>query len=354
MGLGLYNFKIKVQNEYLLPIVRKHPKLADLYYFLFSSDFSREHQKVLNGKYIHLKAFKEGHPNAFHLRRQIHRLEKGLSMKNRRDVFALDYIFNAVSNYKILSDSNDTTGDVDEGLLKWASSVLQEYFNAVNKEQPEIKKSLQLFQSVQHKVLVEEVPSSFVPYKRSEGIKSDVTYDQFLRLTQQRRSVRWYLDKPVPRELVEQACIAAAYSPSACNRQPFEFRIFDDVALKNMVGVLPQGIKANAKMIPMMVVVVGRLSAYMSERDRHVIYIDGGLASMSFMLALETLGLSSVPINWPDIEFLERKMENVIQLAADERPMMLIGIGFADPDGGIPFSQKKSPQQLIKYNLAKK
>jgi hypothetical protein len=43
-------------------------------------------------------------------------------------------------------------------------------------------------------------------------------------------------------------------------------------------------------------------------------------------------------------------MERLIQLEDDERPMMLIGIGYADPEGGIPYSQKKSPDQLIIYN----
>jgi len=352
MALGLYQLKIKIQNKYLLPIVRKYAKLADLYYFLFSSDFSREHQKVLEGKFMHLNAFQQDQPNAFHLRRQIHRLEKGLAMQNRRKVFALDYIMNAVKNYKILSEKKDTTGDVDQGVLRWSANVLQEYFNVTDAENPVIKEACKVFTSVNHQVALEAHPQSYIPFKRSASVQSGIDYDQFLKLTQQRRSVRSYLNKKVPRELIEKACIAAAYSPSACNRQPFEFRIFDDEALKNKVGALPQGIKANYKNFPMLAVVVVRLSAYMSERDRHVVYIDGGLASMSFMFALETLGLSSVPINWPDIEYYEKQMEMLLQLGPDERPMMLIGIGYSDPDGGIPYSQKKSPQQLIKYNKA--
>jgi hypothetical protein len=34
-------------------------------------------------------------------------------------------------------------------------------------------------------------------------------------------------------------------------------------------------------------------------------------------------------------------METFLTLGPDERPMMLMGIGYADPEGGIPFSQKK-------------
>jgi nitroreductase len=347
--MSLYDIKIYVQNNILLPIVRKHRKLADLYYFLFSSDFSREHQKVLNGKYQHLQAIKAGAPNAFNLRRQVHRLEKGLIMKNRRDVFALDYILSVATTYKVLSGEKGTNKDVDDGLLSWAANVLQKYFSVV-KEVPVVKQAKEVFQSTQHQIKFEASPVNYVPYNRSAAVKSNITYDDFMQLAIQRRSVRWYQEKAVPKELIEKACAIATLSPSACNRQPFEFRIFDQEDLKNKVGAIPMGIRANYKNIPVFAVVVGRLSAYLSERDRHVIYIDGGLASMSLMFALETLGLSSVPINWPDIEFIEQQMEKIIPLSEDERPMMLIGIGYADPDGGIPYSQKKTPDQLLIFN----
>ncbi len=350
MGLSLYNLKLKVQNQYLIPWMRKHPKLADLYYFLFSSDFSREHQKVMNGKYLHLRALREGRPNAFHLRREIHRLEKGLVMRDRRSVFAADYILDVVKNYLILLDSaNDR--DVDEELLRWAHSVINKYFASVDTSNARIAEAKRVFEqkASSHAQQLNGHASAF-PYLRKEAAKSNITYEDFYNLSLQRRSVRWFKDQPVPRELVEKAMLAAAQSPSACNRQPFAFRIFDQKELKDQVGAIPMGIRGIYANVPMFAVVVGRLSAYLSERDRHVIYIDGGLASMSLMYALETLGLSSFPINWPDIEVLESRMEKLLKLEEDERPIMLIGIGYADEEGGIPFSQKKSPQQLITYN----
>jgi len=345
--MSLYDIKIYVQNQILLPFVHRHRKLADLYYFLFSSDFSREHQKVLKGKYMHLTALKNNQPNSFHLRRQVHRIEKGLIMKNRRSVFATDYIGDTVKNYRVLSEHLEAGGDVDEGLLRWTSSVLQKYFNSVEHNEV-IAPVYAEFQKIAHKVTFEADPATFVPYKRAQTIQSNVDYDSFLALTRQRRSVRYFLQKEVPYEMIEKACTAAAYAPSACNRQPFTFRIFTEETMKNKVGEIPMGIRPFFKNIPVLIVVVGKLSAYLSERDRHVIYLDGGLASMGFILALETLGLSSVTINWPDIEYLEDKMEKLIELDPDERPMMLIGVGYADPEGGIPYSQKKSADQLLK------
>ena len=349
MALSLYQLKVNIQNNYLLPVMRKHRKLADLYYFLFSSDFSREHQKVMNGKYQHLQALKKGKPNAFHLRREIHRLEKGLVMRNRRPIFALDSIKGVVKNYNILKDHNDPR-EVDGELLNWASSVIRKYFESVDNEHPVIKEAKELFYGKDALAATLNGELKSIPYLRKDSAPSNISFEDFFNLAMQRRSVRWFEDKPVPHELIEKAMLAATQSPSACNRQPFEFRVFDNKELKDKVGSIPMGIKGIYNNVPVFAVVVGKLSAYLSERDRHVIYIDGGLASMSFMFALETLGLSSFPINWPDIESLEQRMESVLHLQPDERPMMLIGIGYADPHGGIPFSQKKSPAQLITYN----
>ncbi|MGY6559832.1 MAG: nitroreductase family protein [Nitritalea sp.] len=347
--MSLYDLKIKIQNNYLLPIVRKHRKLADLYYFLFSSDFSREHQKVLEGKFLHLSALKANKPNAFHLRRQVHRLEKGLIMKNRRRSFARDYIGDTVKNYITLNENRHLGGDIDEGLLLWGYSVLTAYFEAVDHD-AEIQALHTQFMTCEHPLSIQQAPVKAAPYKRKEAHRSQVSYEDFLSLTKQRRSVRYFLQQEVPKDLLEKAMAAATYSPSACNRQPFYFHVFTEEEKKNKVGALPAGIRPFFKNMPVIMVLVGRLSAYLSERDRHVIYLDGGLASMSFVLALETLGLSSVTINWPDIEYLEGKMDELLPLRPDERPMMLIGVGYADPEGGIPYSQKKTPDQLMRFN----
>jgi nitroreductase len=321
-----------------------------LYYCFFSKEFAREHQKVLNGKHSHYLAVKENKPNEFFLRREIHRLEKGLIMKERRAVFAVDYISGVVDHYKILCEAyNKDSSTVDIDLIHWANSVIKTYFNSVDNH-PVIEKAKNIFNNVNHIANHSNNGEDLIPFTRSVREYNSIQFEDLYKLAWQRRSVRWYLDKEVSRELIEKAISIATLSPSACNRQPFEFRIFDLIEKKNLVGSVPMGIKGFHTNVPVFVVVVGKLSAYISERDRHVMYIDCGLASMSFMFALETLGLSSMPVNWPDIEALERKMEKIIDLGDDERPLMLIGVGYADPNEKIPYSQKKSPGYLIRYN----
>ena len=152
------------------------------------------------------------------------------------------------------------------------------------------------------------------------------------------------------RALIDRAVKVAGYSPSACNRQPFHFRIFDDPEEVQKVIKIPMGTVGFSHNVPGVIAVVGTLDAYFDERDRHIIYIDGSLASMSLIYALETQGVSSCSINWPDMPKHEKIIANVLGLKAYERVIMLIAFGYPDPSGMVPFSQKKTLNQLRSYN----
>jgi len=335
--------KIRTASKFaLLRICVKSPKLSSLYYALSSSAMGREHQGVISGRLQYQDLTVSSKPE-YLLRRNVHRLEKGLIMRPRRDIFALDYLESTVTAYKDLV--NERSLDFKSSSeLKWAHDVLQEYF-AVVATHPVIDRAKAVFTALEPI----EGEQKYIPYHRSESSLS-IDYEQFLALSQRRRSVRWYLQKPVPRELIDRAITAAALAPSACNRQPFEFRVFDDPELIQKVGSIPMGTIGFSQNFPALIAVVGKLRAYYSERDRHVIYIDASLASMALMYAFETLGLSSCPINWPDIASKEKQMRQVLDLELDEKVIMLISFGYPDPKGKVPFSQKKSLAEIRRYN----
>jgi nitroreductase len=341
-------FRIKAISNFfdilILRIAVISPFLSSFYYVLVSPAFRRENHAVIYGKLQYYKSLNIVQDNAYLLRRNVHRLEKGLIMQPRRDVFALDYIEETVDAYSKVFQERFDACSVDSE-LKWFNDVILEYFRVVSSH-PIIDKAKEIFLS--NKPL--DSDGQWIPYKRDLNKPPSVSYDQFLELCYRRRSVRWYQQKPVPRELIDKAIEAATLSPSACNRQPFEFRVFDDPQLVKEVSSIPGGTRGFAYNFPMIIVIIGELRAYFSERDRHVIYIDGSLASMSLMFSLETLGLSSCPINWPDVDEFEIKMKSLLDLADDERPIMLISVGFPDDQGFVPYSQKKTLNQLRKYN----
>jgi nitroreductase len=155
------------------------------------------------------------------------------------------------------------------------------------------------------------------------------------------------LQRHVPEDLIKKALLTALQAPSACNRQPFFFRYFDNPTDAARVASIAMGTTGYAHQIPALLVLLGDWSCFEDERDRHLPYIDGSLAAMQLMLALETLGLASCPINWPDLEPLERKMERELNLPPYIRPIMLIAVGYPDPDGGVAYSAKKSPESVL-------
>jgi nitroreductase len=318
---------------------------ASLYYALASSEFWQEHRAVLKGKQLYFKRMRKGSGNAFQLRRNIHRLEKGLCMKPQRNIFATDYIEDTINHFIVFA--NGCADDFDDAQLKWAHDVLSQYFSIAGNH-PVIDVARETFNKFSNTHA--NVGSFSGPYLRESSELSRISYEEFLKLSIQRRSVRWYLDKPVPRTLIDKAITAAALAPSACNRQPFEFMIYDDPELVHQVINIPGGTAGWSSSPPVVIALVGQLRAYFSERDRHLIYIDSSLSAMAFMLALETLGLSSCAINFPDIREYHLKISKLLSLGADEAVIMLISAGFADPAGLIPFSQKKNIELLRSYN----
>ncbi|MCA1994827.1 MAG: hypothetical protein LDL41_22680, partial [Coleofasciculus sp. S288] len=171
---------------------------SSLYYTLISREFWREQHAVISGKLKYYENLKQEKDSDFLLRRNIHRLEKGLIMNPRRDTFATSYIESTVTSYeKALRASKRES--VTNGELQWAHDVLKQYFSVVGSH-PAIDGARAKFSALE--TVCSEKPH--IPYKRDLSNPAPVNYDQFLELSYRRRSVRWYLQKPVPRELIDQ------------------------------------------------------------------------------------------------------------------------------------------------------
>ena len=317
---------------------------ARAFYGLLNPRFAREQMAVLRGRSLFGgSVLGESDPQ---LRRNTHRLEKGLLMRPRATTFATDYIAETVAAFEraCLSPRHDPAE------WAWAHDVLSEYFRAVrpteliSTAEQRFRAAVSLTRSTAQPV----TSAGRIPRARAQTTLAQVPYEQFLALCRQRRSVRWFEQRLVPRELLEKAVLAAAEAPSACNRQPFVFRLFDVPEQASRIASIAMGTGGYAHQLPALIVVVGDFSSFAHERDRHLPYIDGALASMQLMLALETLGLASCPINWPDVEALERRMDRALELPVHMRPIMLMAVGYPDPEGGVAHSQKKPMSLLLR------
>lgn len=327
--------------KFVLSYFGRNPSLANIYYGLLSSRFTREHRAVMQGRLRYERDLSSQRGSQALLRRNIHRIEKGLIMRPFRPIFGLEYIGETVQAFSKRARHRDEF----PGELSWAQAVLDRYFDAAAGDE-----RLSQWEMIYRESRL-PVSTAFpcAPYLRPLEPESPVSWESLMALSIKRRSVRWFLDRRVPRALVEKAMLVAIQSPSACNRQPFVFRAFDKPARVRELSAIPMGTAGYGDLIPLLIVVVGQMRNYPEERDRHLIYIDGALAAMSFALAAETLGLSTCMINWPDIEEKESEIAERMGLEPDERPVMLIAVGFPDTEAPVPASVKRELRELLVF-----
>ncbi|MDI4652089.1 MULTISPECIES: nitroreductase family protein [Pseudoalteromonas] len=312
------------------------------FYFLFSRSYTFEQTALLSGlRRFNLIAKKKKQSNSL-LRRNIHRLEKGLIMQPRKPEFATDYIEETVETFKGCSSSSQSaTSELD-----WAFSVLTEYFRVVKLDHRKIQSSLKLFQSINY------LPksSSKIPYLHKA--KPDLEHrSEFEELVYKRASVRWFEKNSSPSiDIVKRVVDISLQAPSACNRQSFEYRFVDNKDLLAKLLKLPGGVTGFADNIPSLMVVIGDYSGYYLERDRHLIYIDASLSSMMLLLAFENFGFNTCVLNWPENDKKNKEINSILNLPTYKRVIMLVAVGKADCSGGVPYSQKKDSSTSLTVN----
>ena len=334
----------RVLSESKTKSIISRSKLLTTLYFYIRGSFYHEQRALLQGQSQYIRQETNRTDPVHKIIRDTHRIEKGLSMKDRRNSFAEGYINELVDAVRTAWIEEST---ISTDQLHWATDVLTEYFEVVD-HTPPIKKAHRIFFE-----LIEDIdytPGNRTPDQRQELEQDPVKYESLLELSRQRSSTRWFKQEPVPRELLDSAIDIATQSPSACNRQSYEFRIYDDPEILEELRELPIGVRGYAENIPCLIVLVGKHRAYFHDRDKHVIYIDASLAAMSFQFALETLGLASCSINWPAIRRREKQLEELIDLDSDEEAIMFMAVGYPDSEGMVPYSEKKSLDEIRSYN----
>ncbi|WP_299778158.1 nitroreductase family protein [uncultured Formosa sp.] len=321
------------------------PVKSTVYYTLIDSGFDIEHFRVLNGKYNH-KANSKSSGIYAQTRRNVHRIEKGISASflKKRNVFAKEYIEETINGVEKLLDSKY----IDTPFHKWSFDVLNSYFSLItlddyfnnlkNKWDEIVKK---------HPLKNGENIVNYSPFQHNKLPVSNISFTELDTLFKRRHSVRWYNDDEVDVQLIKKAVGSALASPSACNRQPFEVLYITGKKLEELKP-LKLGFEMFSDSIKAFIFIVGDLSSYIEERDKHLIYIDGSLFAMSLMLALEALGISSCPINYPDVTNIDNKVQDILNLEGYQKGVMLMSVGYASDNSPIPFSAKKGVNEIFK------
>ncbi len=170
-----------------------------------------------------------------------------------------------------------------------------------------------------------------------------------------RRSIRRYLDRPVPRPVVEALLDAAIWAPSAHNRQPWRFAVVETAACKEglaraMGERLRRDLKADgvpddviekdatrsysriagAPVVIVLCLTMADMDSYPDERRSRNEYLmavqSTAMAGQNLLLAAANAGLGAcwmcAPLFAPDA------VREVLALPADWQPQALLTLGY--------------------------
>lgn len=155
-----------------------------------------------------------------------------------------------------------------------------------------------------------------------------------LKLIWQRRSIRRFLESPIPREKILLCLEAARWAPSAENVQPWRFLVIDDPEVKQRFAEkVFSGIyfpSRFAQHAPVLILVMARLDILanrVGKQIQGVAYhlLDIGMAGEHLVLQAEELGLSTCWIGW----FNLKKARKFFSIPHKYKIISLIALGYA-------------------------
>jgi nitroreductase len=189
---------------------------------------------------------------------------------------------------------------------------------------------------------------------------------------ERRRSVRFFSDDPVPRELVELAIEAASTAPSGAHRQPWRFVITGDPDIKRQIreaaeeeertnyegGRLPEHWlealeplgtdwqKPFLETAPWIVVMFEERHGINPDgSQRHNFYVKEsvGIAAGMFIAALNHMGLATLTHTPSPMRFLT----TLLGRPDNERPFCMFPIGYAAHDCVVPDLTRKPLDEVM-------
>jgi len=214
------------------------------------------------------------------------------------------------------------------------------------------------------------VPYTWDHYEAEEMLERSKSFYEWANT---RRSVRDFSDKPVPKEVMEHLIMTGSTAPSGAHRQPWTFCLVSNTELKSKLRALaeveerksyggrmseewlkdlePLGTDAVKEFIdvaPWIVVVLKRAFDWEEHGKKHQNYYVNesvGLAVGFFLMAVHNAGLAALTHTPSPMNFIAKALDR----PENERPFLLIPVGFPAEDVQVPDLERKSKEDVIEY-----
>ena len=213
--------------------------------------------------------------------------------------------------------------------------------------------------------------SSFIPYQRPIFSPEELIQksEKFYTQMDERRTIRSFSDRPVPREVIENIIKTASTAPSGAHKQPWTFCAVANQELKQKIraaaeeeeyrnyhgrmsdswleDLLPFGTDWNKPFIEIApwLIIVFRQIYDLSDGEKKTNYYVGesvGIATGMLLAAIHQAGLSSLTHTPSPMNFLAK----ILQRPENERAFLLIPVGYPAEDAMVPSLERKELSEM--------
>lgn len=196
---------------------------------------------------------------------------------------------------------------------------------------------------------------------------------EFRQQMQRRRTVRFFSDRPVPREVIEDCLLAAGTAPSGANLQPWHFVVVSDPAIKHRIRVeaeaeeyefysrkapqewldalAPLGTDENKPFLetaPYLIVIFAQSYGVLTDGRKvknYYVQESVGIATGMLITAVHNAGLASLTHTPSPMGFLNE----ILGRPANEKPFLILVVGYPTENAIVPDIGKKPLEEIATF-----
>lgn len=277
--------------------------------------------------------------------RNVHSIEKGLSIENPRKGFGalkIKALFSLISKYLELENENiDCVYFAKDALAAYLS-----YHDVQNYCDDNIKE-IQL----KYEELIKMLPQQDEVFGGVEIIsKSDFDFSisEVEKLFSTRHSVREFSGEGVEDELIKKAIKLAQRCPSACNRQGVRVYSLTSKKLVEVFSTALDGIGGFVENADKFLLITGKLSAYsIDEKNQYI--VSASIFAGYLSLTLHAYGIANCLIQRPltPVKIWDEACEK-LSIPKDEHLCMFIALGKYKETTKVPVSKRFDVEKIYK------
>jgi len=211
---------------------------------------------------------------------------------------------------------------------------------------------------------------NYVEFSKQEMIKRA---NDFFRHMKNRRTVRDFSDKPVPREVIESCLLTAGTAPNGANMQPWHFAVVSNSAIKKTIreaaekeeeafyehrapddwleALAPLGTDRHKPFLetaPYLIVIFAQSHGLKEDGQKvkhYYVQESVGIATGMLITAVHHAGLVSLTHTPSPMGFLNQ----ILGRPSYERPYLILVVGYPAEDAKVPDIHKKSLEEIATF-----